>query len=69
MQKVFENNEPCRSKSPMQAPCTAQLAGHTSDKSDPARLRETWDNILAAYHLMKCVIVNKDPDLDQVFAL
>ena len=28
--------------------CTAQLTCHTSGKSDPARLPETWDNILAA---------------------
>ena len=36
----------------MQPPCRAQLACHTSGKSDPARLRETWDNILAAQLLI-----------------
>ena len=34
----------------MQAPCTAQLAGHTPEKSWPAKLRETWIDILAAIH-------------------
>ena len=29
-------------------PCTAQVAGHTSDKTWPAKLRATWDTILAA---------------------
>ena len=36
---------------PMQiqiTPCTAQVAGHTSDKIDPAKLRETSATILAA---------------------
>ena len=33
----------------MQLPCTAQLARHTSEKSWQAKLRETWDNILAAH--------------------
>ena len=32
----------------MQPPCRAQLARHTSGKSWPARLRETWDDLLAA---------------------
>ena len=32
----------------MQPPCTAQLARHTSDKYWPAKLRETWDYIIAA---------------------
>ena len=29
-------------------PCTAQVAGHPSMQSDPAKLRETSDTILAA---------------------
>ena len=29
-------------------PCTAQVAVHTSDKTLPAKLRATWDTILAA---------------------
>ena len=33
-------------------PCTAQVAGHTSDKSHPARLRETSTTILAAHDLV-----------------
>ena len=32
----------------MQAPCRAQLAGHTSNKFWPAQMRETWEEILAA---------------------
>ena len=32
---------PCSSKSTMQTPCTAQLAGHPPMQSDPARLRGT----------------------------
>ena len=41
--------------------CTAQLAGHPSVQSNPARLRETWDDVLAAVvyfyqriHAKKC---------------
>ena len=30
-------------------PCSAQVAGHTSDKTDPAQLRGTSATILAAY--------------------
>ena len=30
-------------------PCMAQVAGHTSDKSHPAKLLETSDTLLAAY--------------------
>ena len=33
----------------MQDPCRAQLAGHTSNKTWPAQMRETWNNILAAH--------------------
>ena len=33
-------------------PCTAQVAGHTSDKTWPAKLRATSDTILAAEPLI-----------------
>ena len=35
-------------KTTMQPPCTAQLAGHPRMQSWPAKLRETWDDALAA---------------------
>ena len=49
---------PCSSKS---KPCTAQVAGHTSNKTWPAQMRETSATILAAYHfgaLWLCLMVN-----------
>ena len=36
------------SKSPMQVPSRAQLAGHPPCKSWPAQMSETWEEILAA---------------------
>ena len=36
-------------------PCTAQVAGHTSDKNWPAQMRALSTTILAAGHIAKCV--------------
>ena len=52
--------KPCSSKI---QPCTTQVAGHTSDKSHPAKLCETSDTILAALFIRK----TSDPNLDQCF--
>ena len=47
-------------KAPPTTPCTAQVAGHPSMQSDPAKLRETRDNILAAafFKLLKIFKLN-----------
>ena len=39
-------------------PCTAQVAGHTSDKSHPAQLRGCSATILAAENMGLCLYIS-----------
>ena len=46
--------DPCSTTMQLQIPpCTAQVAGHTSMQSDPAKLRETSDTIPAPTYIKK----------------
>ena len=41
----------------MQSPCMAQVAGHTSNKTWPAQMRETSDTILAAAPCHRAILL------------